>query len=253
MSDTNPSSPAISNDRDIEQLLSGTARGRSFLADYARRMRAAETQRLLEAVARLERRLSAPPGKPETSRMEAELAELASFLQHGRAEIAATHGLASGAGLAELVTQAEQATVDVVDAAERIQETAWSLRESGFDAGRCDQLDRHATEIYRAAARQDATHAGLARMAELLAAVEARIGNLIRAGHPAMPTRARPPLEVDPRPPASDIDFVLRDLPGPPHDPASAETGIATTRELALAELARIQSLDIREKLKLFT
>lgn len=45
---------------DIERAVCETARGRWFLAEYARRIRAAETAEVLAAIERLERRLPAP-------------------------------------------------------------------------------------------------------------------------------------------------------------------------------------------------
>ncbi|MFY9629445.1 MAG: hypothetical protein WAK03_15005 [Methylocystis sp.] len=46
----------------IEAAVMETARGRWFLLEFARRQRAAETQQLLEAIARLERNVA--PSKP---------------------------------------------------------------------------------------------------------------------------------------------------------------------------------------------
>ena len=43
----------------IEAAVMETARGRWFLAEFARRLRAADTQALVQAVERLERRLEA--------------------------------------------------------------------------------------------------------------------------------------------------------------------------------------------------
>ena len=66
----------------IEAAVLETARGRWFLAEFARRQRAAETATLLEAIARLENRVaslaqpSAPTSEPESPR-------------EGRAEVAA--------------------------------------------------------------------------------------------------------------------------------------------------------------------
>ncbi len=58
----------------IEAAVMETARGRWFLMEFARRQRAAETTRLLDAIARLENRVaslaqeSAPPREPEQPR-----------------------------------------------------------------------------------------------------------------------------------------------------------------------------------------
>jgi len=48
-----------------------TARGRWFLLEYARRLRAAETKELLDAIERLERRLHAAPPAQQDPRLAA--------------------------------------------------------------------------------------------------------------------------------------------------------------------------------------
>lgn len=58
------SSPALqqADYEAIESTLMATARGRSFLAEYARRARGSDNARLLAAIARLEARLDAQAG-----------------------------------------------------------------------------------------------------------------------------------------------------------------------------------------------
>lgn len=58
------SSPALqqADYEAIESTLMATARGRSFLAEYARRARGSDNARLLQAIERLEARLDAQAG-----------------------------------------------------------------------------------------------------------------------------------------------------------------------------------------------
>jgi len=71
---TLPSGLQLEDYENIEAAVMETARGRWFLLEYARRQRASETERLLQAIERLDRRISrndkadAPP--PPDNRLE---------------------------------------------------------------------------------------------------------------------------------------------------------------------------------------
>jgi len=99
----------------IEAAVMETARGRWFLAEYARRMRAAETAKLLEAVTRIER----------TLRVSA-------------------HGLHQHNVVALSPPEMGQAVAAVQ---ERLSEIAWSLRERGFDERACAQIEAQARAL----------------------------------------------------------------------------------------------------------
>lgn len=88
----------------IEQAVMETARGRWFLLEYARRQRAAETQRLADLVDRLEAMAAQPaPAEP------------------------AAAPIAAGANAA---------------LAERLSDLAWRLREDGAHPALCAELER---------------------------------------------------------------------------------------------------------------
>ena len=59
--------------------------------------------------------------------------------------------------LDNVVEATEQATSEILQAAEEIQEVAWTLREKGAEAELCDTLDQRATDIYTACSFQDIT------------------------------------------------------------------------------------------------
>jgi hypothetical protein len=107
--------PAPEDYEAIEAAVMETARGRWFLAEYARRMRAAETAKLLEAVTRIERTL-------RTSEQD-------SHPQHAGALSAPQMGQA------------------VAAVQERLSEIAWSLRERGFDERACTQIEAQARAL----------------------------------------------------------------------------------------------------------
>ncbi len=68
--------------------LQGTARGRRFLEEFARRQRNADTVMVLDAVARIEARLAAGEAGPPPAAPPAAAAELVRVIDEGRAALA---------------------------------------------------------------------------------------------------------------------------------------------------------------------
>jgi hypothetical protein len=112
----------------LEAALSAFPRRRWFLAEYARRSRTAETDMLLEAIARLETAVLKPQRQ---------------------------------------------------EAAEEIQEVAWTLRERGTDVQLCDKIDQRATDIYTACSFQDITGQRTGKVVRALRFIEQRINAMI--------------------------------------------------------------------------
>ncbi|GJE16537.1 hypothetical protein [Methylobacterium marchantiae] len=200
----------------IEAAMSESERGRWFLAEYARRNRSADTDVLLGAISRLESVVTADrPSDRESERvgrMRGDLMDMAHAIARTKAEIAAIStvdqdhsrlGIASVA-LDAIVRSTERATSDILGAAEEVQETAWTLRESGTDAAICDVLDRRATEIYTACSFQDLTAQRTARIIHTLRYLEERLAAMISIWGG----------EVEPIPPApgSTVSNVAQDL-----------------------------------------
>ena len=73
----------------LESTVAQTARGRWFLAEYARRNRTMETQALLGAICRLEEAVERARRGPDMERLRCNLVEMARMLAHTRNEIAA--------------------------------------------------------------------------------------------------------------------------------------------------------------------
>lgn len=108
----------------IEQAVMETARGRWFLLEYARRQRAAETQRLADLVDRLEAMAAQPaPAEP------------------------AAAPIAAGANAA---------------LAERLSDLAWRLREDGAHPALCAELEREIARVRPAGPGAGASGAPLA-------------------------------------------------------------------------------------------
>ena len=73
----------------LEATIAQTARGRWFLAEFARRNRAADSQALLGSICRLEEAVERARRGPDVERLRTNLSEMARMLVHTRNEIAA--------------------------------------------------------------------------------------------------------------------------------------------------------------------
>lgn len=174
----------------IEAAVMETARGRWFMAEYARRNRTADTQILLEAIGRLEETVNNERAARDTvqgmERLRFDLTEMAKAISRTKSEIAAIRPdhdhsrlVAASEALDAIVRTTEQATSDILQAAEQVQEAAWTLRESGANMQLCDELDRRATDIYTACSFQDLTAQRTSKIVQTLRFLESRIDAMI--------------------------------------------------------------------------
>nr|WP_319388484.1 protein phosphatase CheZ [uncultured Cohaesibacter sp.] len=173
----------------IEAAVMETARGRWFLAEYARRNRNADTDTLLSAIDKLEKSITrerAPSSLMHQVRMD--LADMAHAIDRTKKEIAQIkHEDNQGAERFEratieldaIVSQTESATSEILGAAEKIQEFAWTLREMGADSDKCDELDMEATNIYMACSFQDLTGQRIRKIVDAMHYIESRINSMI--------------------------------------------------------------------------
>ena len=179
-----PSLPMPREEYDvIEDAMLETARGRWFLGEFARRNRHADTDVLLQAIGRIETVVTAERGPPGMERLRFDLIEMAKAISRTKSEIAAIHtpdhdqsqlGAASEA-LDGIVRTTERATSDILQAAEEVQEVAWTLRETGAESAVCDRLDHNATQIYTACSFQDLTAQRTSRIVNTLRYLEQRL------------------------------------------------------------------------------
>lgn len=172
----------------LEALLKASPRGRWFLAEYSRRNRSAETELLLEALDRIERAVTKPAarhGMP--GNVFAELMEMSDAIARTRREIAQIrppHQFdqqldSASLELDNIVEATEKATSDILEAAEEIQEVAWTLREKGVEVELCDKIDQRATDIYTACSFQDITGQRTEKVVKALRFIEQRINAMI--------------------------------------------------------------------------
>jgi chemotaxis regulatin CheY-phosphate phosphatase CheZ len=171
----------------IEGAVMETARGRWFLAEYARRNRNADTTMLLKALDRIEGAIRGERSVETVDRIRFDLVEMAKAISRTKAEIAAMkpdadhHGKFGEASeeLDSVVQATEAATSDILACAERIQEMAWTLREQGVEGEVCDLLDANATEVYTACSFQDITGQRTRKVIGVLRYLESRINAMI--------------------------------------------------------------------------
>lgn len=167
MSDARSLSPLSAADYDtIAAAVMETARGRWFLAEYARRNRQSDTEMVLSAITRLERLCTVPVTLPE---LGPELSETARTIAELRDD------LDRGGASARLSARIQETTAGIIEAAESIQEIAWTLREAGVEPELCDRLDRRATEIYGATTVIEAGANQIEKVADTVAMLDASL------------------------------------------------------------------------------
>src|SRR3954466_227108 len=182
--------PAQLSDADyeaIEGAVMETARGRWFLAEFARRNRNADTTMLLKALDRIEAAIRGERSVEPVDRIRFDLVEMSKAIARTKTEIAAIkpdadhHGKFGEASveLDSVVQATETATSDILACAEHIQEMAWTLREQGIDGAVCDLLDAKATEVYTACSFQDITGQRTRKVIGVLRYLEDRINAMI--------------------------------------------------------------------------
>jgi hypothetical protein len=94
--------------------LSESARGRAFLAEYARRNRNADTRPLLSAIERLQISLAADPAAPAEVLIKQKLRELLDDITTAQNEIEASVMAIRTAKLADLIARVEHRLVEIM-------------------------------------------------------------------------------------------------------------------------------------------
>lgn len=167
----------------IAEAVNETERGRWFLAEYTRRNRYADTRLVLDAIGKLQGSLAERTNAVSAEQIRHEIAGMSEAIARTKAEIAAIKPQGDGLGkigdatieLDAIVETTERATSDILAAAERVQEIAWTLREQGVDPSVCDLLDLHTTQTYTACSFQDLTGQRIRKIVNVLNFLEARI------------------------------------------------------------------------------
>lgn len=216
----------------IESAVMETARGRWFMAEFAKRNRQADTMQLLGAIGRIERVVGI--GQPEQA-ADADISEAAALIADLRIDLERISGKADerASGLAARIATAAGR---IVHATESMQEAAWSLREAGANEALCDMLDQRAAEISAATMIVDGTVQQIDKIADTIAMLDsslravAGLSTDARTAAEAFPSSSYRTMDLTPRKAASlngydDVDIIdIED-----HAPASAMSHSAVT------------------------
>jgi chemotaxis protein CheZ len=224
----------------LESAVRETARGRAFLDEFARRLRATETDRVLSAIDRLSQVQNERTSSSHLDVLRRELEMMSASIAQTRREIAAIKPETSGNNriveateeLDFVVRSTERATAEILTAAEGIQTLAGSLKSEGVDTAVCDELETHATNLMIACSFQDLTGQRMTKVVNVLRYLEQRVNTMIEIWGitPEEAAKVKPQL-TDARPDAHllngparegegvaqhDVDRLLNETGAPP-------------------------------------
>lgn len=201
-----PPAKQLLSETDFEAIAAAvqeTERGRWFLDEYARRNRHSDTRQVLEAIEKLQHSLATRTESTHEDSIRLTIADMSEAIARTKAEIAAIRPDGESPGkigdatieLDAIVSTTEQATSEILAAAESVQEIAWTLREQGTEASVCDRLDTLMTQTYTACSFQDLTGQRIRKIVNVLNFLEARIEamKLIWGKHESVAAIAEPP------------------------------------------------------------
>jgi hypothetical protein len=206
----------------IVATVTQTARGRWFLAEYAKRNRNADTRMVLDAVARIET-LMARPVQP---------------VDPGPAIAAA---IAEARRCASEILTANRPSREIIQLhVKALHEITWTLREWGTDNALCDRLDAHAGAIAETPAGPDA---------EAMLAIFDDLQRRCDAGEPSQPPAPTAP--SGPTVPAN-VDAAVAALKPDTLGAALLTQGLVTAPR-GSDPLAPLRRMTQAEKVALFT
>lgn len=208
-----PTLPTEADYQAICEAFVETSRGRWFLNEYARRNRHSDTRQVLDAVERIEATL-ARQQMARAALSDAMVGGIADAVAQAKARaLAALHG-ASAPG----------ATLDAIrQAAGKIGDISWTLRECGADARICDLLDAKIADIADGCDHVPAAAVDADAFAAIFDELTVRLDALAR-GEASAPAEARQAGREQDRPDtiepdsATEIaaDIEMREVPAVP-------------------------------------
>ena len=228
------------------QALMGTARGRWFLDEYARRNRNADTGLVLDAIARIEGVIRENQAHHAREGLRIELLEMARTIAQTRAEVAESPRALNS----EPVDAGSDPTVDIVAAAERLQDLAWTMRERGLDMAMCDQIADLAAAILSASSLLNPNDERAFKLGEVLRYLERRIDAMLTtaAGSPKPAERrigVLPAPAASPIPAEAEIDAPTEPEAALPCPPRASPSGEPATEQITAQPFAAA-TLEIR-------
>jgi len=168
----------------IQEAVMETARGRWFLAEYARRNRVSDTDKVLNAIDEVKTYITREHEPIDVMQMRLNIVDMTQKIEQIKTEIANTDHSSPNIADAQIelhvvLDETETATSTILTSAEEIQGLGWEIRErGGFDA-ECDKIDEFATEIYMACSFQDLTGQRLRKVVQLIEMLETRLKAMV--------------------------------------------------------------------------
>ncbi len=170
----------------IEAAVMETERGRWFLAKYAALNRNSDTNVLLDAIGKLERSMQenrTVAASSDVEQVRYDLVEMAAAIAQTKREIASLRPDEEENGginvateeLDAIVNATENATQEILQAAENIQEITWTMREAGVEEEHCEKIDNLITAVYTACSFQDITGQRTSKVVAVLRYLEERL------------------------------------------------------------------------------
>jgi chemotaxis regulatin CheY-phosphate phosphatase CheZ len=169
----------------LESAVRLTARGRAFLDEFARRLRAAETDRVLNAIERLSQANNHRAAAGHLDVLRRELEAMSASIVQTRREIASIKPSGNNRivqateELDFVVRSTERATAEILTAAEGVHALATTLKSNGADAAICQELEMHATNLMIACTFQDLTGQRMTKVVNVLNYLEQRVNTMI--------------------------------------------------------------------------
>jgi hypothetical protein len=182
----------------VEEAIMQNPRGRWFLGEFARRNRATDTSRVLEAIDRLYSAALGVRGDVQLELFTRDLEDMHDAITETRRDLAAIkprEGLTTRIHAPEhdldaVAAAAERATADIVSAVESLQDICEKLRAQEADADLCDEIETHARGIFMASAFQDMTGQRIARLVAAVNYLDHRVKAMLAMAQGETPAEA---------------------------------------------------------------
>jgi len=163
---TKPNDISENDYRAIEEAVMETARGRWFLAEYAKRNRVSDTTRVVEAIDSLKSYISTEHDPADMLQLRLDIVDMAQTIEQIKSEIANTDD--------DGVTMSNaQLELNVV--LDETEEATSTIKENS----EFDKIDELVTEVYTACSFQDLTGQRLRKVVQLLAVLEQGLNNMV--------------------------------------------------------------------------
>jgi hypothetical protein len=165
----------------LESAVMESARGRWFLAEYARRNRAADTTMLLDALKKLEAVAAATPG------LSPDIERLAAAIKEARTEIASIHNdrlpdggyISADSGLyARITSDARSATSEIAKRSMSLRVIAGGLKASTVDEEHVRAVEANAHSLETLSWSQEVLSERIARAMGLLSHIDEALTGL---------------------------------------------------------------------------